>query len=168
MTFWSGAVGRREVPPVSNLLSFRPWVFGNDPQQSNVLELSCCTRGLHQPGSEDTRAFFKKFALKKRLHLHKSGVCCCSGPFRSNLSNSCKEVQLESESDSSGAEAEELKRVEVSWTEPPPELHPRTDDATGVLVWTSVDGLNLRVDEPQNKKWSYSLGNSNISHYIRT
>lgn len=80
----------------------------------------------------------------------------------------CKEVQLESESDSSGAEAEELKRVEVSWTEPPPELHPRTDDATGVLVWTSVDGLNLRVDEPQNKEWSYSLGNRNISHYIRT
>lgn len=47
-------------------------------------------------------------------------------------------VQLESESDSSRAEAEELKRVDKSSTEHPLELHTWTYDPAGDLVCRTI------------------------------
>lgn len=81
---WKIVSSRVEVPPVLNLLNFRPWVFCNDFQQSNVLELSCyCTQRtpqIHNHIRKTWVLFFLQFATEKCLHLHKSTVYCCSGP----------------------------------------------------------------------------------------
>lgn len=162
---------RDKVTPVLDLLNFRPWMFRNDLQQSNVLELVVIVHeGLHKSTTILGRheCSFLQFAIKKKIFIYTNleFIGLLALPRRLILCQCHTAVrikgQLGSESDpcptcfSRRAETGGTC-VEFNWASPGGVWAAHTD-LKNILVfreepWSAeplFGWLNLLVDEPQN------------------